>query len=287
MHMLLTEVTENLARRSMDTWRPAYGSSPANQETRATAVLKRSDKVTPWGEAPMTVVWKASGLLYVATLEHARAAARLMVPPFRLWAPSAEVRAALESAGQILWLLDPKVPSGKQRVARYYTMRLYAARQFEYTFSKLSAGGQLHEYGMPAAAVEAEAAMFELEPVTNKHGLTIGYEKLQMPHIDDLVQEVVGGNGTYSLLSGSTHSEFWSLLSGHRGQEPSPLGVTENQHEAEAESYVPCLSRVCASALQVDRQGVLDLRPPRTCQRSEPGTREGRRGDGSLTPLPL
>jgi len=49
MQELLTEVTEDLARRSSDAWRPAYGRSHARKEAEATAILKRSDGVTPWG----------------------------------------------------------------------------------------------------------------------------------------------------------------------------------------------------------------------------------------------
>src|SRR4051794_32461764 len=98
MHELLTEVTADIAQRSVGAWRPAFGSSPGQQEATATAALIRSDGVTPWGTTPIEVVWKAGELLYMAVLERARAATRLLVPPFRTWAPSAEVRAAVEAA---------------------------------------------------------------------------------------------------------------------------------------------------------------------------------------------
>ena len=159
MHALLTEVTEDFARRSVEAWRPAFGSSPGRREAEATAILMRSDGVTPWGQAPMEVVWKASELMYAATLEYTRAAARLMVPPFRTWAPNTEVRSAVEAAAQASWLVDPQVPDGQTRIGRYYAMRLYAARRLEYTYKKVNPIGQLHEYGMPPGDVEAEAAL--------------------------------------------------------------------------------------------------------------------------------
>jgi hypothetical protein len=98
MHKLLIEVAEDIAQRSVDAWRPAFGSSPALREAAAIATLTCSDGVTPWGHTPLEVVWKASELRYIAVLEHARAAAWLLVPPFRTWAPGAEVRAAVEAS---------------------------------------------------------------------------------------------------------------------------------------------------------------------------------------------
>lgn len=46
-------------------------------------------------------------------------------------------------------LLDPEVPEGRIRVGRHYTLRLYAARQLEYTYGKVQPDGQLDEFGMP------------------------------------------------------------------------------------------------------------------------------------------
>lgn len=248
MRELLTEVTDDISRRSVEAWRPAFGTSRARKEAETIAAFKCSDGVTPWSQAPMQVVWKASELLYIAVLEHARAAARLLTPPFRTWAPSAEVRAAVEAAAQVAWLFDPKVTDGRTRIGMYYTLRLYAARQLEYTFNKVNPGGQLHEYGMPPTAVQAEAALLDLMPVKNKNNDVIGYEGQQPKKIDDLVPLIVGNNGAYSLLSGSTHSEFWMLLGGYRGRPPSPLGLSADQHEAEPQSFVP-LVRACLQAL--------------------------------------
>jgi hypothetical protein len=145
MHKLLIEVAEDIAQRSVGAWRPAFGSSPARREVATIAALTRSDGVTPWGQAPMEVVWKASELLYMAVLEHARAAAWLLVPPFRTWTPSAEVRAAVEAAAQVAWLLDPTVSDGRTRIGRYYILRLHMARQLEYTYNK---GSSLYQVGL-------------------------------------------------------------------------------------------------------------------------------------------
>ena len=207
----------------------------------------RSDKVTPWGRAPIEVVWKAGELLYVAVLEYVRATAALLVPPFRTWAPTTVARSAVEASAQALWLLDPKIP-GRIRVGRYSTMRLYAARQLEYTHGKVSPGDPLHIYGTPPANVAAEAGALGLKPVTNKNSNAIGYEGEKPKSINTLVQAVVGGNGAYSLLSGSAHSEFWSLLGGYQNQGPSPFGVSVEQQEAEVASFVP-LVRACLQAL--------------------------------------
>jgi hypothetical protein len=46
MHALLTEVTEDFAGRSVEAWRPAFGSSPGRREAEAIAILMRSDGVT-------------------------------------------------------------------------------------------------------------------------------------------------------------------------------------------------------------------------------------------------
>ena len=127
-------------------------------------------------------------------------------------------------------------------------MRLYAARRLEYTYNKVNPIGQLHEYGMPPADVEAEAALLGLTPVLNKNNDAIGYEGQQAQKIEDLVQEIVGGNSAYSVLSGSAHSEFWFLLGGYQGKPPSPVGVSAAEHEADPESFVP-LVRACLQAL--------------------------------------
>jgi hypothetical protein len=248
MQELLTEITEDFARRSVDSWRPAFGSSRGRQEADATAALMRSDGVTPWGTAPIEVVWKASELLYAATLEYTRATARVMVPPFRTWAPTTEARSAVEAAAQVLWLFDLQVPDGRTRVGRYTAMRLYAARRLEYTYDKVKPTGQLQDFGTPPADIEAQAALLGLKPVLNKNKEVIGYEGEQARKICDLVQEVVGGNNSYSVLSGAAHSEFWSLLGGYQGSPPVPTGVSPDEHEADPESFVP-LVRVCLQAL--------------------------------------
>jgi hypothetical protein len=71
---------------------------------------------------------------------------------------------------------------------------------------------------------------------------------LQAQKIEDLVQEIVGGNSAYSVLSGSAHSEFWFLLGGYQGKPPSPAGVSADEHEADPESFIP-LVRACLQAL--------------------------------------
>lgn len=154
----------------------------------------------------------------------------------------------MEAAAHVLWLFDPQVPDGRTRIGRYYTMRLAAARQLEYTYNKVKPDGQLQEFGMPPADVEAEAALLSLVPVLNRKSDTIGYEGQQAQKIDDLVQEVVGGNSAYSVLSGSAHSEFWSLLGGYQGMPPSPFGVSDDEHEADPESFVPLVG-ACLQAL--------------------------------------
>jgi hypothetical protein len=83
MRELLTEVTDDISRRSVEAWRPAFGTSRARKEAETIAAFKCSDGVTPWSQAPMQVVWKASELLYIAVLEHARAAARLLTSATR------------------------------------------------------------------------------------------------------------------------------------------------------------------------------------------------------------
>lgn len=82
MRTLLSEVTEHFARQRYDSWRQAYGRSRARTEATETAGCYRRDGVTSWGAAPLEVVWRASQLQYIAVLEHVRAAAALLVPPF-------------------------------------------------------------------------------------------------------------------------------------------------------------------------------------------------------------
>jgi hypothetical protein len=199
MHELLAEITEDVAQRSVDAWRPAFGSSSARKEAEAVSGLLRSDGATPWGTAPIEVVWKASELLYVAVLEYSRATARLMVAPFRTWAPITEVRSAVEAAARVSWLFDPGVADGQTRIGRYYTLRLHAAHQLEYTYNKVKPKEPLQEFGKTASEILADAGILGLSPVLNKHNDTIGYEGQRMGRIDDLVQEIVGGNSVYSL----------------------------------------------------------------------------------------
>jgi hypothetical protein len=248
MRDLLAAITEDVATRSIDAWHPGFGKSPARNEAEAVAIRTRSDGVTPWDQAPMEVVWKASELLYVATLGYTRATAALMVPPFRSWEPTTEARSALEAAAQAAWLFDPKVANGLTRVGRYYTLRHYMAGRLEYTYDKVKPDDSLGVYGKNAVEVEAEAAMLGLTPVLNKHNQVIGYEGQQMESLQALVEQVVGDNGAYSVFSGSAHSEFWSLLSGYQGKPPSPLGVSADEHEGDHESFVP-LVRACLQAL--------------------------------------
>jgi hypothetical protein len=67
IHELPTEVTAGITQRSVDARRPAFGvvAGPARSHNHHYG-LARSDGVTPWGTAPMEVVWKAGELLYVS-----------------------------------------------------------------------------------------------------------------------------------------------------------------------------------------------------------------------------
>ena len=112
---------------------------------------------------------------------------------------------------------------------------------------------------MPPADVETEAALLDLNPLPNKHGVVIGYEGQKIEQIKNLVPRIVGDNGAYSSLSGSAHSEFWSLLGGYRGQEPSPLGLSGTQHEWGPESFIPLVHRFCPWA--GDLQHLYELAP--------------------------
>ena len=143
MQALIAELTEDFVRRSAEAWNPAFGSSRGRREADSVADLMRRDGVTPWGISTMEVVWKAGELLYVATLEYTRDTARLMVPPFRTWAPSTEARSAVEAAAQALWLFGLQMPDGRMRIGRYTTMRLYAARHLENNYNKVKPDGQL------------------------------------------------------------------------------------------------------------------------------------------------
>ena len=248
MQALLAQVTEDFAQRSVDAWRPAFGLSPGQREADDAAVLLRNDGVTPWGSAPLEVVWKACELLYAATLEYTRATAGLMAPPFRTWAPATEARSAVEAAAQAFWLFDLQVKTGRKRVGRYTAMRLYAAHRLEYTYDEVKPTGRLEEFGTPPADIEAQAALLGLTPILNKNNEVIGYEDEQAKKIDKLVQDLVGGNNAYSVLSGAAHSEFWSLLGGYQGRPPTPAGLSPDEHESDPESFVP-LVRACLQAL--------------------------------------
>jgi hypothetical protein len=248
LRALLAEVTADLALRSVGVWRPVYGPSPARTEVDEERGRLRSDGVTLWGPAPMEVIWKASELLSAAVFEYARSAATLMTPPFRTWAPTVEVRAAVEAASQLSWLLDPKLPDGLTRIGRYYTMRHYAARQLEHTYKQVNPDGPLSDYGKSRADMEAEAATLGLTPVLNKNKDVIGYEGQQIPKLHELSEEIVGDNGAYSMLSGSSHSEIWVLLGGYQHHPPTPLGLSLQEHGAQPETFIP-LVRACLQSL--------------------------------------
>lgn len=245
---LLTEVTGTLAHLSTDIWHPTYGPCPARKEREEVSSRLRSDGATAWGPTPMQVVWKASELLSTAVFEYARAAAALMTPPFRTWAPGLEVRAAVEAASQLSWLLDPKVPDGLTRVGRYYTMRLYDAGRLEHTYDQVKPDGPLSDYGKSQADIKAEAAILALTPKLNKKNDIIGYEGQEPPKISEIAREIVGDNGAYSLLSGSAHSELWALLGDYQHHPPRPGGLSAEEHAAQAESFIP-LFRACLQSL--------------------------------------
>jgi hypothetical protein len=133
-------------------------------------------------------------------------------------------------------------------VGRYYTLRLHASRQLEHTYNEVNPDDPISNYGKPPADVEAEAAVLGLAPVLNRRQQVIGYESQIMPKVIDLVREIVGDNGMYSILSGSSHAEFWSLLGGYQGQAPSPLGLSTQAHAGESESFLPIV-RACLQAL--------------------------------------
>lgn len=245
---LLSEVTSTLGHRCTDIWRPAYGPCTARRERDEVGSRLRSDGVTPWGPAQMEVVWKAAELLSTAVFEYARAAAVLMVVPFRTWAPGLEVRAAVEAASQLAWLLDPTLPDGLTRVGRYYTLRHHDAGQLEYTYNQVKPDGPLSDYGKSRAEVEAEAAILGLTPVVNKNSDIIGYQGQKPPKLHELVQEIVGDNGSYSLLSGTAHSELWALLGDYQHHSPRSEGLMAEEHSDQAEAFIP-LTRACLQAL--------------------------------------
>jgi hypothetical protein len=248
MRSLLTEATEHLANWRHNCWRLLYGPSRARTELGQTIARTLSDGVTPWGSDPLETVWRSSQLQYLAVLEHVRAAAALLVPPFRTWSVGAEVRVAVEAAAQSCWLMDLAIPDGLTRVGRYYTTRLYASRQLEYTYKKTNPPFPISEYGKTSTDIKSEAANLGLTPRLDKKNEIIGYEREVQPKADDVVQAIIGGNGAYSLMSGFSHAEFWSLLAGYKTDMSSPLGLSSDAQEAAAEDYV-YLVRTCLQSL--------------------------------------
>lgn len=150
----------------------------------------------------------------------------------------AEVRVAAEAAAQSCWLTDLSVPDGLTRVGRYYTLRLHASRQLEYTYSRVKPPFPVTDFGKTSARIESEAASLGLAPRRDKKQKVIGYENQVHPLPGRMVQDIVGGNGACSLLSGFSHAEFWSLLGGYQVDMSSPLGLSARGHEASAEDFL-------------------------------------------------
>lgn len=248
MQALLTEATATLAQSSVGICSPGARAAQARQEADQVSSLVRSDGVTPWGTAPAEVVWKSADLLMAAVFEYSRGTAALLVPPFRAWSPTLQARAAIEAASQVAWLLDADLPDGSTRAGRYYALRLYAARRLEHTYKQVDPGDPLSLYGKSVADIEAEAASLCLRADRNKPGIVTGYKGQQFPGLGKLAALIVGDNGAYSLLSGGSHSELLALLGGYEGRPPSPLGLSAEEHAADAESFVHIV-RACLQAL--------------------------------------
>jgi hypothetical protein len=247
LQRLLLEVTDDLACRSQDIWRPTFDSVGDKEADLAAAEL-RSDGTTLWGPGPSQVVWATSELLYVAVLEHARAVVPLLSPPFRVWASCVQTRATLEAATQIYWLLDPAVTDGRMRVGRLYTLRLASSKELKKAHAKVQPPGPITDYGKPPADIEAEASVLGLTPVPTNNGAVIGYEGQRALGYAARVEDMLGEGATYSVLSGAAHAEIWSLLSGSQGKLPSPFGLSDAEHAAEVEDLAPNVMQ-CLRAL--------------------------------------
>jgi hypothetical protein len=236
LRAFLDRVIGEAATLSESAWTTTAGSL-ADQEATLLATNVCSDGVQVWGDVPTQVLWKISQLLYAAVLEHSRATVRLMVPPFRGWAPRVQVRSSLEASSTTAWLLDTKL-SGRERIGRLYILRLKSSMYLRAAHQAAGAPNRLDDYGKSPDTIKNEAAFLGLSTIPRKSGEIVEYEGQTLAKYSERVKLLLGDELPYSIVSGSSHAEVWALLAGAQGNMPSPSGFTDAQHESHVDDLM-------------------------------------------------
>jgi hypothetical protein len=155
-----------------------------------------------------TVYAQGDSLIEVAA-DHLVAFTRTITEPVQTMAPWTCVRAIIESGALASWLLDPGIDV-RIRVQRSFAFRYEGLAQ-QVKFGRASGTDQDTTKAIERISVVEDAALkLGFPQIQNRRGKRIGIAQ-QMPSTTQLVDEVLGEEATYRLLSAIAHAHHWAL----------------------------------------------------------------------------
>jgi hypothetical protein len=156
-----------------------------------------------------TVYAQGTVLIEVAA-DHLVAFTRTITEPVQTMAPWTCVRAIIESSALASWLFDPGIDV-RTRVQRSFAFRYEGLRQQE-KFGRVSGNEDDVKKAIKQRidVVEAAALKLGFNQVKSGRGKRIGIAQ-QMPSVTRVVDEVLGEEATYRLLSAIAHAHPWAL----------------------------------------------------------------------------
>ena len=159
-------------------------------------------------ESVVTAFSQGAVLIEVAA-DQLMAFSKTVTQPAQSIAPWTCTRAVIEAAALAAWLLDPSLDI-RTRVQRSFAFR-YEGLSQQVKFARAArSNADLARAAQRIDQVEGVALGLGFSKVENQRKERIGIAQ-QMPSITDLVNETLGEEETYRLLSAVAHAHSWAL----------------------------------------------------------------------------
>ena len=152
---------------------------------------------------------RAQSLIFHVAADHTDAAGRALTSPLLTYSPWASARCVLEACSLAYWLAHTDVDY-KERMSRMLNVRLKSIKDgLSYMRAVKASAEHIDEQEYRIEHLRRAARQFDVPEKCSKKGKFLGFGN-GLPPYADLADIAFNAGDLYRLLSGATHSEFWT-----------------------------------------------------------------------------
>ena len=206
-----------VTREDVLMWLPAPWT--ASWKSEAAAELGNSEIGAgglPWGDEPVRTAYAAAHVFLFAAVDCIDAMADSVNLLTTLYVMHVLARASMEAGSQAWWLLEPGI-GARRRVIRSILIRASSARYLGKAARKIDPAGGAASFGESQDMVRDYAKALGLTYVCNDS--TVECESEKLPSYNQRAaafEQAVFMTAAYSIYSGATHAELYSVAQGWR-----------------------------------------------------------------------